>query len=123
LGADISFDRDGRVRLPTKHHGTLTLSKAKWDVICGEPERFYYRLNGDKVATTLVAPDVIRHHTTNPDQLIYYKRFDKFTIAPGIEAAVSAKWMAVPIDVGTQRVCTVYPTAQPKPGKEYKPNA
>lgn len=122
--ADIYFEPDGKARFPTKYHGESSLSKAKWEQICGQPERYYYHLNGDKVATTLVAPDMVRHHISVPTQFIYYKRFDRFTLGPGIEAAVSPKLMAVVIDTATQRVCTVYPTDKPKAdSQEYKPNA
>jgi len=102
----------------------MSLSQAKWDQICGQPERYYYRLNGDKIATTLVAPDMVRHHASIASQYFYYKRFEKFTLAEGIEAAVpSAKLMVVVVDTATRRVCTVYPTDKPKAGsQEYKPD-
>lgn len=121
--ADIAFDADGKARFPTKYHGEVSFSQGKWWDICARPERYYYRLNGDKVGTTLVNPDLVRHHSANQSQFMYYKRFDKFTIAEGIEAPGPAKFMAVVIDTATQRVCTVYPTDKPKPGKEYKPDA
>jgi len=119
--ADIEFDDDEKARLLTKHHGEMTLSQAKWSVICGKPERYFYHLNGDKVATTLIAPDVVRHHTSNAAQFFYYKRFPKWQLMAGVEGP--AMMMAVVIDTETQRVCTVFPVQQPKPGREYNPNA
>lgn len=120
--ADIVFDSDCRITFPSKYHGDVSLSRAKWNQICSEPERFYYRHNGEKVATTLVNPDFVRHHKTIASQLIYYKRFDSFKIAERVEGPMPCKLMAVVIDTATQRVCTVYPTDKPKAGsKEYKP--
>jgi hypothetical protein len=120
--ADISFRPNGKAEFPTKYHGEVSLSQKKWDEICREPERFYYRLNGEKVPTTLVAPDFVRQHGRIATQFIYYKRFDSFKIMEGVEAPLPCKLMAVVIDTTTGRVCTVYPTDRHKPGsKEYKP--
>ncbi len=121
--ADIAFDANGKARFPTKYHGEVSFSQGKWWDICARPERYYYRLNGEKVETTLVNPDSVRHHPKAPKQFIYYKRFDKFKIAAGVEGPLPAKFMAVIIDTETKRLCTVYPTDRPKAGKEYKPNA
>ena len=99
----------------------MALSKVKWNLICSKPERYYYHLNGDNVATTLIAPDVVRHHTSSAAQFFYYKRFPKWQLAPGVEGP--GMMMAVVIDTDTQRVCTVFPVHQPKSGKEYDPNA
>lgn len=119
---DISFRSDGEVIFPTKHHGEVTLSRRKWDEICKEPERFFYRYNGEKIATTLVAPDFVIKHGRIESQFIYYKRFDKFKILEGVESSMPCKFMAVVIDAATQRVCTVYPTDRVKTGtREYKP--
>jgi hypothetical protein len=119
---DISFRADGTVSFPTKYHGEVTLSRQKWDTICDQSERFYYRHNGEKIPTTLVTPDFVRHHKDTATQFIYYKAFDKFTIVENVEGPVPCKFMAVVIDAATQRVCTVYPTIKPKSGsKEYKP--
>lgn len=119
LGTKNSF----KYRFPViPLEGDVSLSQAKWNQICSEPERFYYRHNGEKVATTLVNPDFVRHHKTIATQLIYYKRFDSFKIAERVEGPMPCKLMAVVIDTATQRVCTVYPTDKPKAGsKEYKP--
>jgi hypothetical protein len=96
-----------------------TVSKSKRS--CGIIARDY---NGDKVATTLIAPDMVRYHASIETQLIYYKHFDKFMLRPSIEVPSPAKLMAVVIDTETGRVCTVYPTDKPKSGsKEYDPNA
>jgi len=120
--ADLSFRPDGKAVFPTKYHGEVTLSRNKWDEICGQPERFFYRHNGEKVPTTLVVPDSVRHHGKIASQFIYYKRFDTFKIGEGIEGPMSCKFMAVVIDTATQRICTVYPTDKPKVGsREYKP--
>ena len=120
--ADISFDPNGRATFPTKHHGEVFLSQKKWDEICAEPERFFYRFNGEKVPTTLINPDFVRQHGKIPSQFIYYKRFDKFKVAENVEGPMPCKLMAVVIDIATQRVCTVYPTDKPKPGgREFKP--
>ena len=78
--ADIPFGDDGKVIFPTKYHGEVSLSQGKWNQICSQPERLFYRKNGEKVATTLVAPDMVRHHKVIASQLIYYKRFDSFVI-------------------------------------------
>ncbi len=119
--ADISFDPNGRVIFPTKYHGDVTLSNKKWDEICSEPERFFYRHNGEKVPTTLIAPDVVMHHKHITTQFIYYKRFETFKVTDKAEGSLPCKLMAVIIDTSTQRVCTVYPTNRPKPeSKEYR---
>jgi hypothetical protein len=117
---DIAFDADKRARFPTKYHGEVSLSEGKWWDICARPERYYYRLNGDKIGTTLVHPDLVRHHEKEPNQFIYYKAFQKFQIVEGVEAPSLLKLMAVVIDVATEKICTVYPTDKPKAGKEYK---
>lgn len=120
--ADISFGSDGKAIFPTKHHGEVSLSQGKWDQICSQPERFYYRHNGEKIPTALIAPDHVRHHKNIADQFIYYKKFDSFKIADNVEGPMLCKLMAVVIDTATQRVCTVYPTDKPKVGsREYKP--
>jgi hypothetical protein len=118
---DIAFGGDGRATFPTKYHGEVTLSKEKWDRICGQPERWYYRHNGDKVATTLVAPDNIRSSQYEKNQFFYYKGFERFSISERVDGPLSCKYMAVIIDVSTKRICTVYPVEKPKPGQEFKP--
>ena len=117
---DIVFV-NGTVSFPTKYHGDVTLSENKWNDICGKPERYYYRYNGEKVATTLITPDHIRHHKHEKNQFFYYKQFESFKLAEGVRVSLGAKYMSVVIDIGSQRVCTVYPLDQPKTGKEYKP--
>jgi hypothetical protein len=101
----------------------MTLSKQKWDEICREPERYFYRHNGDKVGTTLIAPDMVRHHGSIDTQFIYYKHFDKIMLGPAIEVPSPVNLMAVVVDTATGRVCTIYPTDKPKAGKEYDHNA
>lgn len=120
--SDISFDSNGRAIFPTKHHGEFSLSKRKWDTICQEPERSYYRHNGEKVATTLINPDHVRHSATYPNQLIYYKLFDKIRLNDNTEISTNNrnKYWAVIVDESTTHICTVYPTKKPKPGKEYQ---
>jgi hypothetical protein len=119
---DITFNANGRVIFPTKYHGDVAFSKGKWDAICSKPERYYYRHNGEKVATTLITPDFVRHHKDIPTQFFYYKRFETFKIAETIEGPMACKLMAVVIDTATQRLCTVYPTDKPKTGsRQYKP--
>jgi len=117
---DISFGSDGKVTFPTKYHGEVTLSKDKWETICNCPERYYYRLNGEKIPTTLVTPDHVRHHKDIETQFFYYKKFEKFTIVENVEGPAPFRFMAVIIDTATQRICTVYPVDKPKSGKEYK---
>jgi hypothetical protein len=92
----------------------VTLSQAKWNTICSQPERYYYRHNGEKVSTTLIAPDYVRHHKTISTQFLYYKKFE--------DGPLPCNYFVVVIDTATQRICTVYPTEKPRPGtKEYKP--
>jgi hypothetical protein len=118
---DISFGPHGTVAFPTKYHGEVTLSHTKWDIICNQPERYYYRRTGEKVPTTLIAPDYVRHYKTITSQFIYYKKFESFRITDGIDGPLPCKYFAVVIDTARGRVCTVYPTDKPKTGsKEYK---
>jgi len=117
---DISFDSHGKTIFPTKHHGDVSLSKAKWEIICAEPERFYYRYNIGKIATTLINPDHVRHHKVQDGQFIYYKKFDTFNLAKNVEGPVSCKYFAIVIDQKTGRICTIYPVLKPKSGMEYK---
>jgi hypothetical protein len=119
---DIVFGTDGKVVFPTKHHGEVTLSEPKWGTICCAPERRYYRLNGEKIATTLINPDCIRLHRQNKDQVIYYKKFVPLIHVMGGPIRLNREvYFAVIIDGGTKRVCTVYPVEQPKPGKLFVP--
>jgi hypothetical protein len=67
----------------------------------------------------LIAPELVRHHTSIGTQFIYYKRFPKWRLTEGVEGP--AMMMAVVIDTETQKVCTVFPVRQPKDGREYKP--
>lgn len=120
--ADIEFDGDGEVRLLTRHHGYVTLTRGNWEThICVKPERYYYRLNGEKVATTLIAPDTVRCHAQAEHQFIYYKHFRRWQVVAGVDASIAASTMAVVIDEVSRRGCTVYPVIQPKPGKEFRP--
>lgn len=119
---DIVFGNDGRAVFPTKHHGEVTLSKTKWDVICEQPERQYYRENGEKIATTLINPDHIRYHQHEKDQLFYYKKFTELIL--GGRNVLNLKvgvYFAVIIDVSTNKICTVFPVEQPKKGKLFAP--
>ena len=118
--ADIAFGPNGRAYFPTKYHGEVSLSKKKWKIICGEPERFYYRYNAEKVATTLINPDLVRYHRLIKDQFIYYKKFDLYKLDEQSEGPVMCKYFAAIMDQGTKRICTVYPLVRPKEGKEYK---
>jgi hypothetical protein len=119
---DIIFGKDGKASFPTKHHGDVTLSQAKWSTICAEPERHYYPFNGDKVATTLVNPDEIRHHSKEASQLFYYKKFATINLnQTGTFTPANGIHFAVVIDVSTKRICTVFPVYQPKPGNRFNP--
>jgi len=116
---DLTFNQEQRAVFPTKYHGEVSLSKPKWDEICQEPERFYYRENAEKIATALINPDVVRFHNKYDHQFIYYKMFETIKIG-NREVELKIKHWAVIIDVTTHRVCTVYPTTKPRAGKEYK---
>lgn len=117
---DLTFAPDGRAYFQTKYHGRVSISKVKWEEICQEPERFYYRQNGEKVPTTLVNPDSVRSSQAHRHQVLYYKRFETFQLN-GREVTARAQYWSVVIDTKTTHVCTVYPTTKPKPGKEYTP--
>ena len=119
--ADISFDSSGKAHFPTKHHGEVTLSKGKWDTICGQPERLYYRYNGEKIATTLINPDEVRHHRKEPTQFFYYKQFSTIRLSIDVEVPLKGcRYFAVVIDQSTGRICTVYPVPKPKEGQKFK---
>jgi hypothetical protein len=62
---DFDFRNNIRITLPTKYHGIVSLSRAKWQEICQEPERFYYKDNAEKVSTTLINPDYVRHSSNH----------------------------------------------------------
>ena len=118
---DIVFV-DGKSNFATKHHGNVTLSKSKWETICREPERRYYAFNGEKVATTLINPDQVRHHKIEKNQFLYYKKFSTMLLAEqGGESRFGPIFFTVVIDTVTKKICTVYPTAEPKPGKAFVP--
>ena len=116
---DLTFAQDDRAHFPTKYHGQVSISKIKWNEICQEPERFYYRENAEKIATTLINPDYVRYSHNHANQFVYYKRFDTIVIG-NREVASKVKVWAVIIDSKTYRICTVYPTPKVKKGKEFK---
>ena len=119
---NISFGSGDRATFPTKYHGDVTLSKGKWETICQQPERKHYQHNGDKIATTLINPDNVRHHSREKTQFFYYKKFDIMELDKTISGIPPhGVYFAVVIDVSTMKICTVYPVEKPKPGKEYKP--
>lgn len=120
--ADINFPPAGKVQFPSKYHRIVTLSKWKWNLITSKPERSYYRENGEKVATTLINPDIVRHHRTEPNQFIYYKFFTMILLNGVAVKPPGGVFFAVILDVNTSRICTVYPVRKPKPGKTFKPN-
>lgn len=119
--SDIKFDQDGKARFPTKYHGEVILSQDKWETICSQPERLYYRYNGDKISTTLVNPDSVRHHRHNEGQFFYYKEFGTLKLREEVEVPCPpwCKYFAVVIDERTKRVRTVFPVRKPKEGKPY----
>ena len=79
-------------------------------------------MNGEKVATTLVAPDWVKQHPKENSQFVYYKRFNSVQLQGGLEPdVISAIFFAVIIDMNTSKVCTVYPTDKIKPGRRFKP--
>lgn len=116
---DLNFNNDQKAIFPTKHHENVTLSKNKWDQICNEPERFYYRENAENIATTLINPDTVRYNRNYENQFIYYKRFETIRFN-NREIELLVKYWAVVIDKDTRKVCTVYPVTRPKSGDEYK---
>jgi hypothetical protein len=119
---DIEFGNDGKCTFPSKYHGDVTISRTKWDIICDEPERRYYRFNGEKIATTLINPDSVRHHKFEKNQFFYYKKFLRICSDTGIEISCQPGiFFAVVIDASTSRICTVYPVEQPKTGKAFIP--
>ena len=115
---DLAFGKDNRSYFPTKYHGEVSVSKAKWDEVCQEPERFYYRENAEKIATALVNPEHVRHSKNYPNQFMYYKKFEMVRIG-GKEVISRAPYWAIVIDVSTRKICTLYPTPRVKSGKEY----
>ena len=116
---DLTFSQDGRAFFPTKQHGDVSISKEKWDEICKEPERFYYRENAEKIATSLINPDNVRVNSNYKNQVIYYKHFETI-LYQGKELSLVVKCWAVVVDFVTKKVCTVYPVRKPKKGVEYK---
>lgn len=121
---NITFGSDGRVVFPTKYHGNVSLSQAKWDMICSAPERLYYKFNGEKIATTLINPDSVRCHQSEKNQFFYYKRFNIIMMNDALAInRPSGVYFAVIIDDGTKKVCTAYPVNAPKPGKAFKPTS
>lgn len=121
--SDISFDARGFARFATRYHGEVTLSKAKWDKICSEPERTYYRSNGDKIGTTLVNPDIVRFSNRYSNQFHYYKKYESMKLNDAVEVPTGTfpfPYFCVILDDITKRVCTSYPVRIPKPGKEFK---
>ncbi len=118
--ADIIFDSHRKVIFPTKYHGDVSLSEKKWSIICLQPERRYYKYNGDKIPTTLINPDYVRHHKSNPNQFLYYKAFDCYKITETAEIPLKSGFCCVIIDMSTARVCTVMPTRKIKKGVEFK---
>jgi hypothetical protein len=122
LATKINFGSDGKVVFHTKYHGDVTLSKAKWDVICEKPERQHYPFNVDKIATTLVNPDFVRHHRIEATQFFYYKQFPSINLSDTVTIhPPTSVWFAVIVDSSTSRVCTMFPVAHPKTGKQFKP--
>lgn len=119
--ADISFGSKGRVQFPTKYHGEVSLSERKWSLICSQPERRYYKYNGDKIPTTLINPDLVRHHKVFRRQFLYYKKFDRYKITETSEIPLRSGFCCVIIDASTKRICTVFPTRKIKKGREFKP--
>jgi len=120
---DIVFGKDGKAVFPTKYHGEVTLSKVKWDIICAEPERAYYRFNGEKIATTLINPDSVRKHRHEENQFFYYKKFLNINLNGIVEwGTFWGIYFAVIVDASSGRICTIYPVREPKPGKVFKPN-
>lgn len=122
---DIVFDPTGYARFATRHHGEVTLSKTKWDKVCAEPERTYYRFNGDKIGTTLINPDAVRLSALYQNQFNYYKRFHNVHLSeqvevPTVPGGFPFPFFCVIIDASTKRVCTTYPVAVPKPGKNLR---
>lgn len=117
--ADIIFGAGGIARFPTKYHGEVTLSEMKWGIICSQPERRYYKHNGEKIPTTLINPDYVRHHKSNPHQVLYYKQFDRYRITETAEIPLRSGFCCVILDTSTARVCTVMPTRKLKKGKEF----
>lgn len=121
---DFSFDSEGYVKLPTKYHGEVVLSRWKWDLICAKPERRWYRFNTEKIPTTLIAPDRVRLHHLYDGQVIYYKRFGQYKLDEKTEIPAvlinKFKFFAVIVDTKTKKVCTIYPVREPKKGKEFK---
>jgi hypothetical protein len=119
---EIVFGRDGKAVFPTKYHGEVTLSEAKWNLICSAPERHYYRLNGEKIATTLINPESVRIHRHNNEQFFYYKNFAYLILHNDVAVKLNREvYFAVIIDTSTRRICTVYPVERPKPGKLFVP--
>ncbi|MBU0614123.1 hypothetical protein KJ766_02465 [Patescibacteria group bacterium] len=116
---DLTFNKRKRAVFPTKHHGNVSISQIKWEEVCLEPERKYFKENAEKIATTLINPDVVRYSRKYEDQFIYYKRFETIKIGDR-EIDLKVKFWAVVIDKQTGRICTVYPTQKPKAGHEYK---
>ena len=116
---DLNFGKNNRAHFPTQYHGEISISKDKWDEICQEPERFYYKENGEKLATTLINPEIVRHSKHGDDKFIYYKKFETIKIG-NREVSTRIQYWAVAIDSETKRICTVYPTSKPRMGKEYK---
>lgn len=116
---DLTFPKEGKITLPTKYHGDVTLSKGKWNDICSKPERAFYRFNGEKIATTLINPDNVRYHHREEKQFFYYKRFNAIKLNDTVEID-QLKYFAVIINAESKRVCTIYPVAKPREGNEFK---
>ncbi len=115
---DLAFDKENRCYFSTKHHGEVSISKAKWDEICQEPERFYYRENAEKIATTLINPEYVRYSKNYQSQFMYYKKFEMIRIGSK-EVNSTVPYWSIIIDDSTKKICTLYPTPKPKSGKEY----
>ena len=93
--ADLSFDSKGLAVFTAKYHGEVTLSKKKWVIVCSQPERRYYKYNGEKIPTTLINPDYVRHHKLNPSQFLYYKKFERYRVTETVEVPLRSGFCCV----------------------------
>jgi len=119
---DITFGTDGKCSFPTKYHGNVTLSKAKWDIICGAPEKVLLYLQWGKKfpprSSTRTRSDITRRKPIN----FSITSASLLSVSPrSCFSSANGTFFAVVIDALSNRVCTVYPVPKPKPGNIFQP--
>lgn len=119
----LEFNQSGFTTFHAKLLSTIKLSQKTWQCKTSKPERWHLEYNIEKIKTTLSDPDEVHKSAKNPEDYVFYKKFEDYQIREGITAPAlrGFQYLAIVVSTTKKLIKTIYPTDKIKRGERLWP--